>query len=116
MPSLATANAPTSLEQLAVLLEHDNKVKVAGTCIYLISAELSGVDIDGVLRGKIMSKSKFLSACRATSFGFCSVIFGWDSMFPLRRGMKTEVQCMMQHILRSYWSRTEETGFEICWL
>lgn len=42
-----------------------NKVKVAI------------VDIDGVLRGKIMSKDKFISAL-TSGFGFCSVVFGWD--------------------------------------
>ena len=36
------------------------------------------VDIDGVLRGKYLDKAKFLSATR-TGFGFCSVVFGWDS-------------------------------------
>jgi len=35
-------------------------------------------DIDGVLRGKFISKKKFLSAAE-NGFGFCSVIFGWDS-------------------------------------
>ncbi len=44
--------------------EH-NKVKVAIT------------DIDGVLRGKFMSKDKFLSALES-DFGFCNVVFGWD--------------------------------------
>ncbi|KAF8891318.1 hypothetical protein BD779DRAFT_1661733 [Infundibulicybe gibba] len=44
----------------------DTKVKVAG------------VDVDGVLRGKYMSKEKFLSAASSNGFGFCSVIFGWD--------------------------------------
>lgn len=34
-------------------------------------------DIDGVLRGKLMSKEKFLSAVEG-SFGFCDVVFGWD--------------------------------------
>ncbi|MEO9477624.1 MAG: glutamine synthetase [Cyclobacteriaceae bacterium] len=42
-----------------------NKVKVAVT------------DIDGVLRGKIMLKEKFLSAAES-GFGFCDVLFGWD--------------------------------------
>src|ERR1700682_5207583 len=42
------------------------KVKVAVT------------DIDGVLRGKYLHKSKFLSAAE-TGFGFCNVVFGWDS-------------------------------------
>ncbi len=36
------------------------------------------VDIDGVLRGKYIHKDKFLHAARG-GFGFCSVIFGWDS-------------------------------------
>ncbi len=35
------------------------------------------VDIDGVLRGKFMSKDKFISALNS-NFGFCSVVFGWD--------------------------------------
>jgi len=34
--------------------------------------------VDGVLRGKFMSKDKFLSAVTPDGFGFCSVIFGWD--------------------------------------
>ncbi|EGO21025.1 hypothetical protein SERLADRAFT_475647 [Serpula lacrymans var. lacrymans S7.9] len=34
--------------------------------------------MDGVLRGKFMSKEKFLSAVSSDGFGFCSVIFGWD--------------------------------------
>src|SRR5688500_4974019 len=47
-----------------------NRVKVAVT------------DIDGVLRGKFISKEKFLSAAAAApegGFGFCDVVFGWDS-------------------------------------
>ena len=35
-------------------------------------------DVDGILRGKYMSKSKFLSALDG-GFGFCDVIVGWDS-------------------------------------
>ncbi|KAK4687712.1 glutamine synthetase, partial [Tremellales sp. Uapishka_1] len=65
MPPSPTLNAPTNIEELKKLLENDTKVKVAG------------IDIDGVLRGKIMSKSKFLSAAKS-NFNFCSVIFGWD--------------------------------------
>ncbi|MFY0598400.1 MAG: glutamine synthetase [Cyclobacteriaceae bacterium] len=42
-----------------------NKVKVAVA------------DIDGVLRGKLMLKEKFLSALDG-GFGFCNVVFGWD--------------------------------------
>jgi glutamine synthetase len=35
-------------------------------------------DIDGVLRGKYLSREKFLSALEK-GFGFCDVIVGWDS-------------------------------------
>jgi len=45
-------------EELETLLQRDNKVKVAG------------IDADGVLRGKVMSKDKFLSAVKS-GFGFC---------------------------------------------
>lgn len=34
-------------------------------------------DIDGVMRGKYMSKDKFLSALDS-GFGFCDVVLGWD--------------------------------------
>ena len=35
-------------------------------------------DIDGVMRGKYMSKDKFFSALD-NGFGFCDVVLGWDS-------------------------------------
>jgi len=35
-------------------------------------------DIDGILRGKVISKKKFLKAIKE-GVGFCNVIFGWDS-------------------------------------
>ena len=35
-------------------------------------------DIDGVLRGKYLHKDKFLAAVEG-GFGFCDVVFGWDS-------------------------------------
>ena len=35
-------------------------------------------DIDGILRGKYMSKAKFFSALEH-GFGFCDVVLGWDS-------------------------------------
>ena len=54
-----------NLSSLPRLLRDDTKVKVAG------------VDVDGVLRGKLISKNKFLSIA-SDGFGFCSVIFGWD--------------------------------------
>jgi glutamine synthetase len=54
-----------TVEQLPQLLENDTKVKLAG------------VDVDGILRGKLVSKKKFLSVAK-DGFGFCSVVFGWD--------------------------------------
>lgn len=62
----ATPAAPRSIDDLKQLLYDDVKVKVAG------------IDVDGVLRGKFMSKDKFLGAAASEGFGFCSVIFGWD--------------------------------------
>jgi glutamine synthetase len=40
--------------------------------------KLAASDIDGVLRGKYVHKDKFLSAAE-NGFGFCNVVFGWDS-------------------------------------
>lgn len=54
-----------TLENLEQLLKDDTKVKMAG------------IDVDGQLRGKLVSKKKFLGIAKE-GFGFCSVIFGWD--------------------------------------
>jgi len=35
------------------------------------------IDIDGILRGKYISRAKFLSALES-GFGFCDVVVGWD--------------------------------------
>ena len=42
------------------------------------NVKLAVTDIDGVLRGKYVSRGKLESAL-AKGFGFCDVIFGWDS-------------------------------------
>jgi glutamine synthetase len=39
--------------------------------------KLAVVDIDGILRGKVVSFDKFLSIVEG-GFGFCAVVFGWD--------------------------------------
>ena len=39
--------------------------------------KVGGFDVDGLLRGKIISPDKFWSAIEK-GFGFCDVIFGWD--------------------------------------
>lgn len=59
------SRADVKIADLQTLLKDDDKVKVGG------------VDVDGIFRGKIMSKDKFLSVVES-GFGFCSVIFGWD--------------------------------------
>lgn len=56
---------PVTLESLPTVLDNDTKVKVGG------------IDVDGILRGKLMSKKKFLSIA-GDGFGFCSLLFGWD--------------------------------------
>lgn len=40
--------------------------------------KLGTFDVDGVLRGKYVSLEKFFAAVES-GFGFCDVIFGWDS-------------------------------------
>jgi len=62
MPS--KQSLPELLEGLAAA--KTDKVKLAIT------------DIDGVLRGKIMSFDKFRSIAEK-GFGFCDVVFGWDA-------------------------------------
>jgi glutamine synthetase len=40
--------------------------------------QIAVTDIDGVFRGKIISKKKFLKGIKE-GYGFCNVIFGWDN-------------------------------------
>src|SRR4051812_26456725 len=42
------------------------------------AVKLGFTDVDGILRGKYVSREKFLSALEK-GFGFCDVIVGWDS-------------------------------------
>lgn len=62
------SNQQNPIERLLADLQQSNyqKVKVAVT------------DIDGILRGKVIHFDKFMSIVKK-NFGFCSVVFGWDS-------------------------------------
>lgn len=44
----------------------------------LVAVKVGVFDLDGVLRGKYVSRQKFLSALDK-GFGFCDVVLGWDS-------------------------------------
>jgi glutamine synthetase len=63
---------------------HPKQVKDAADARAIVSErELTHVkvgvfDIDGILRGKYMSRAKFESALE-NGFGFCDVVLGWDS-------------------------------------
>ena len=62
---MSSEHPEVTADNLADILKDDLSVKVAG------------LDVDGILRGKLMAKKKFLSIAK-DGFGFCSVIFGWD--------------------------------------
>jgi glutamine synthetase len=51
---------------------------------------LGGCDIDGIMRGKYISLAKFESAA-SKGFGFCDVIFGWDSADELYEGVDVKL-------------------------
>lgn len=44
-------------------------------------------DIDGIMRGKYMSRTKFLSALES-GYGFCDVVLGWDCQDQLYDNVK----------------------------
>lgn len=59
---------PTTAAKIVKQLAEQNIQKV----------KLAVTDIDGVLRGKVISFDKFVSIAES-GFGFCDVVFGWDS-------------------------------------
>lgn len=68
MAGTASSKEPeVTLDNVESVLQKDTKIKVAG------------VDLDGLLRGKIISKKKFMSVVK-NGFGFCSVVFGWGML------------------------------------
>jgi glutamine synthetase len=44
----------------------------------ILKVKFAFADVDGVLRGKVISTKKFLEGLK-TGYGFCDVVFGWDS-------------------------------------
>ncbi|KIW96721.1 uncharacterized protein Z519_02112 [Cladophialophora bantiana CBS 173.52] len=70
-----------TLDELETALASDTKIKLAGIDIDgtrpspFFSCRL--LTSTGILRGKLVSKKKFLSVAK-DGFGFCSVVFGWD--------------------------------------
>jgi len=65
--SRATPKAPSVIEQVR---------NAPGTAV-----KAAIVDLDGVIRGKYLSRDKFLSAVKPGSgggFGFCDCVLGWD--------------------------------------
>ena len=59
-------------------LKNANDVKMYLDSVNSAYVKVAITDIDGVLRGKYMHKDKFVKATES-GFGFCNVIFGWDS-------------------------------------
>ena len=55
-------------QEVAHKIEHSDHHKI----------KFAVADIDGILRGKVISKAKFLKAVKE-DIGFCNVIFGWDA-------------------------------------
>jgi glutamine synthetase len=65
-----TFNPSASSTLAQIRASPGNRIKVAVT------------DLDGILRGKFISKDKFMSSAAAApegGFGFCDVVLGWDS-------------------------------------
>ncbi len=52
----------------------------------LTHVKVGVADLDGVIRGKYMSREKFFSALD-NGFGFCDVVLGWDSNDQLYEGV-----------------------------
>ncbi len=57
---------------------HQQKILKSLQALDKKKVKVAVADIDGVLRGKYLHIDKFLSAAEK-GFGFCSVVFGWDS-------------------------------------
>ena len=70
-------------------LKNANDVKAYLDNVSSQYVKVAITDIDGVLRGKYIHRDKFLKATES-GFGFCDVIFGWDSNDELYQFKKRE--------------------------
>jgi glutamine synthetase len=66
-PPINPRQVKTVADARAIVLERD-----------LTHVKVGVFDIDGILRGKYMSRAKFDSSLDG-GFGFCDVVLGWDS-------------------------------------
>ncbi len=82
MPSKPSAR---SLSPRSVKTARDARALVER--LQLSHVKVGVFDIDGVMRGKYISRDKFLSALD-TGFGFCDVVLGWDSNDQLYDNVK----------------------------
>jgi glutamine synthetase len=63
---------------------HPRQVKTAAEARQLVEerglhhVKVALTDVDGILRGKYLSRDKLFSAFES-GFGFCDVVLGWDS-------------------------------------
>ena len=85
--AISKARGPSSMKATARTRCDDawnrDKVKTAADARAIVAerelthVKVGAFDIDGILRGKYMSRAKFESALES-GFGFCDVVLGWD--------------------------------------
>ena len=73
-------------------MEPTNREDLAAARQYVVDHGMEHVkigvfDVDGILRGKYLSRDKFLSALEK-GFGVCDVVLGWDSNDQLLDNLK----------------------------
>src|SRR5215208_3129460 len=87
----ATAR-PSCDQRMSAMLEPRQVKTIADAKAIVEQRRLTHVkvgvfDIDGILRGKYMSRAKFISALEH-GYGFCDVVLGWDCQDQLYDNVK----------------------------